>query len=53
MKVGDLVQHKRHNEVYVVMELSETASPMVGIWVDNQVRWILNCWIKVISEISN
>ena len=51
MKVGDLVQHKRHKEIYVVMELSGTA--MVGIWVDNQVRWILDSWIKVINESEN
>ena len=50
IKSGDLVRHKRDDEIYVVTELSDTAKSMVGVWMENETRWILDFWLEVINE---
>ena len=49
MNVGDLVKHKGFGNTYIVAELSDTTVGLIGIWSDNEVRWISKNWIEVIS----
>ncbi len=50
MNVGDLVKHKGFGSTYIVAELSDTTVGLIGIWSDNEVRWISKNWIEVISH---
>jgi len=50
IKSGDLVRLIRSGEICVVTELSDTAKSMIGVWMENETRWILDFWLEVINE---
>jgi hypothetical protein len=49
VRVGDLVKHKGHGNVYIVAGLNGTASKLIGIWSKDGVRWVHKNWIEVVS----
>jgi len=50
MKVGDLVKHKGTGAVYVVAQVPTLrARSMIGLWIDNELRWMHKNWIEIIS----
>tara|TARA_R100000152_G_C6736939_1_gene161019 strand:- start:797 stop:961 length:165 start_codon:yes stop_codon:yes gene_type:complete len=47
MNVGDLVRHKRFGSTYIIAKPKK--GNLIGIWSDDEIRWIAVNWIEVIS----